>query len=76
MATQIADATNCITITIAGVVVWTIPKRGTALEVNGTTLKFHREGVYVTGIDFADVSSPSTADVEALRTAVNNILIS
>lgn len=76
MSVQIADATNCITITIDGVVVWTLPKRGTVLEVDGTNLDFRNSGEYMETVAFADVTSPVTANVEALRTAVNAFLIS
>ena len=69
MSVQIADATNFITITIDGIVYWTLPKRETILEVAGTQLDF------LESIEYADVSSPATANVEALRTAVNNFLI-
>ena len=74
--TQIADATNYITITIGGLVKWTLPKRETVLDVNGNNLDFRNSGVYLESVDYSDVSSPVTADVEALRTAVNNFLIS
>lgn len=75
MSVVIADATNCITITIDGVTYWTLPKRETVLEVAGTQLDFRNSGVYLESIEYADVSSPATANVEALRTAVNNFLI-
>lgn len=75
MSVQIADATNFITITIDGIVYWTLPKRETILEVAGTQLDFRNSGVYLESIEYADVSSPAMANVEALRTAVNNFLI-
>lgn len=74
-ATQIADATNYITITVDGVVKWTLPKRGTAIEINGNTMKLRYDGVYVVEFVFSDVTSPSTADIEALRVAIKNMLI-
>ncbi len=76
MSVQIADATDFITITIDGIVYWTLPKRQTVLEVSGTALDFRNSGVYLESVEYADVTSPVTANVEALRTAVNNFLIS
>lgn len=75
MSVQIASATDFITITRDGVVRFTIPKRETVLEVDGNTLDLRNSGYYVDSVLFSDVSSPSTANIEALRTAVNNILI-
>lgn len=75
MSVQISDATNFITITIDGIVYWTLPKRGTVLEVSGSSLEFRNSGVYLESVAFVDVTSPVTANVEDLRTAVNNFLI-
>lgn len=75
MSVQIADATDFITITRDGVVRFTLPKRETVLEVDGNTLELRNSGYYVDSVLYSDVSSPVTANVEALRTAVNNFLI-
>lgn len=75
MSVQIADATNCITITIDSIVRWTLPKRQMVLEVDGNNLDFRNSGEYLESVAFADVTSPATANIEALRTAVNNYLI-
>lgn len=76
MTVQIADATNCITITIDSVVRWTLPKRQTVVEVRGNNLDFRNSGEYLEAIAYADVTSPVTANIEALRVAVKNFLIS
>lgn len=73
--TQISDATNYITVTVDGVVKWTIPKRDTDIELTGSTLLLRYSGHYVVKIEFSDVTSPSTANIEALRVAIKNILI-
>lgn len=75
MATTITDGTNYLIITRGGVKDITIPKNNTVLRVSGSNLKIEHNGQYSTTIAFSDVSSPSTANIEALRVAVKNILI-
>lgn len=75
MSTQIANTTHYITITINSVVRWTLPKRETVLEVDGNYLDFRNSGEYLESVLFTDVTSPVTANIEALRTAINAFLI-
>lgn len=75
MSVQIADATNFITVTIDGVTRFTLPKRQVAIEIEGSNLILRHDWVYIGEIAFSDVTSPATANIEALRVAVKNFLI-
>jgi hypothetical protein len=72
---QVTDATEFITVTIDSVVRWTIPKREQAIEIIGTVIRLRYAEKYVVSFQFSDVTSPATANIEALRVAINNMLI-
>lgn len=76
MSVQITNGTSCIRVVRDGVVRWTFPKRNVILEVENSNLNFrHPSGIYLEQVAFSDVSAPSEANVEALRTAVKNFVI-
>lgn len=72
---QVSDATNYITVTVDGVVKWTIPKRDTDIEIYGTKIRLRYSTKYVVEFQYSDVTSPGTANIEALRVAIKNMLI-
>ena len=74
MSTTIAGNGNYLEVTISGVVRLTVPKNKTVLRVEGSELKIDHDGKYSKDIQFSDVTSPATANIEALRVAVKNIL--
>lgn len=74
MATITVDG-HYLILNVGGVNRVSIPKKGVSLNVDGNYLNIRHEGHYQQSLLYSDVSSPSAASAELLRTAVKNLLI-
>ena len=74
MAITIQEEGYYLSITDSGVVRVTIPKRLVSLQIKGTELHITHQGEYAYECEFSDVTTPATANNEALRSAVTNMI--
>lgn len=74
MSIQIASSGKFLTVTDTGTVRLTVHKRKTTIQIKGTQLHITHQGIYAYECEFSDVSSPATANIEALRVSVESFL--
>lgn len=74
MSTIITGNGNYLQITTSGIVRLTVPKKDTVVRVHGNMIRIDHNGEYASEFNFTDISSPITANIEALRVAIKNIL--